>query len=873
MTKNRHELPRKKPTRPAKEEIAEDLPVLEPVDELPTLEPVADDLPTLEPIAEDLPTLEAVVDDGPIRVEVAAGDGRTFDTVFTVTVPAMDKQAVLAALSGPLQRHFAAQQRQLRHQRVLVQFAGEGVVGSAAKEAIGKLLALHRPLLGVVDRGFGQETVAQGQLPEVQVAVQTNGATTVATIATGSLEPVDLPIAFAAPWSSLLAGTSGKKLKLVVQGSGKPDSTLRAEWAAAAKAAGASAFAIGERVYFDLDLQRRVQGTVQDGVLNLLVDPADLDATTDEALSMVLPEHGAACRGAVVRIATTRPADGPRDRCVAFAREHGARRIEVVVDGTPRIVWPGLLEVGKGAEVVVRVLPNGRSRDAVLATLVQEAAGLQATTKGKPVLVDWPRDFVVDAAALTALRTAASVMAARSVAFALGGEQREPFLPEPVACSVDGERLLLRLDSEAGKAAELQRAFDRAAAPLLGSWRGRSLRVQIAGSAVVSRTLLRTICSAIEAAGVMQLEVEEAGVVDVLLPAMLTFANQARPEGGEAISVGAVPGKRDAAQVQLALQRELDARNLPAGGSFVVGASSASDAVLAALQARGAARLVLDGPEPVQVHPPLFAAPQKKVQTIRLELQPGSDPAMTRRQLARELPAVLAGLSGLSTATVQVAWPGVDPAAPELASLVAALVDKKAKKVVLEQGKDKPLTLHPAPVPKVAPADAAAPAEAVAASAGALAPATPPVAVPASRAAVPAAAAVPANHAPLPATAAHLTVLGRRDEAVPPMVLLGVAVGSDPAHLAAVEAELQAHLPRFRGRSVLLVPRQNGQDVPVRKPDALVDMLRRVVPTGAAATLVFRGPDAQGRPHFQVLHSNLRALPVGGVFADPRAPR
>ena len=39
----------------------------------------------------------------------------------------------------------------------------------------------------------------------------------------------------------------------------------------------------------------------------------------------------------------------------------------------------------------------------------------------------------------------------------------------------------------------------------------------------------------------------------------------------------------------------------------------------------------------------------------------------------------------------------------------------------------------------------------------------------------------------------------------------------------------------------------------------------------AAATLVFGGPDALGGPHFQVLHSNLRALPVGGTFGDPRA--
>ena len=105
------------------------------------------------------------------------------------------------------------------------------------------------------------------------------------------------------------------------------------------------------------------------------------------------------------------------------------------------------------------------------------------------------------------------------------------------------------------------------------------------------------------------------------------------------------------------------------------------------------------------------------------------------------------------------------------------------------------------------------------------------------------------------------------------MVLLGVADGDDAGHLQAVSAELQAHLPRLRGRAVLLIPQAGGADVPVRKPTPLVQLLGQVVPTGAAATLVFRGPDAQGRPHFQVLHSTLRALPVGAVFGDPRAAR
>ncbi len=118
-----------------------------------------------------------------------------------------------------------------------------------------------------------------------------------------------------------------------------------------------------------------------------------------------------------------------------------------------------------------------------------------------------------------------------------------------------------------------------------------------------------------------------------------------------------------------------------------------------------------------------------------------------------------------------------------------------------------------------------------------------------------------------------MTMLGRQDEGIPPLVIVGVAAGDDDAHLAAVEAELQAHLPRFRGRAVLLVQQAGGVDAPVRRSTPLAVMLARVVPSSAAATLVFRGPDAQGRPHFQVLHSTLRAFPTGATFGDPRAAK
>ena len=103
------------------------------------------------------------------------------------------------------------------------------------------------------------------------------------------------------------------------------------------------------------------------------------------------------------------------------------------------------------------------------------------------------------------------------------------------------------------------------------------------------------------------------------------------------------------------------------------------------------------------------------------------------------------------------------------------------------------------------------------------------------------------------------------------MVVLGVAAGDDEAHLSALVGELEQHIARFTGRAVLLVPRRDGADVPVRRATPLVELLAQAFPQAAAATLVFRGPDDQGRDHFEVLHSNVAELPVGVAFADPRA--
>jgi hypothetical protein len=846
MTKNRHELPRKKPGRNAKDEIAEDL---------PTLEPVADDLPTLPLADDDLPTLEAIepepeVASGPVQVAIQAGGEANFDQVVAITVAAMDKKLVPDAVRPVLQRQLAKGGAALRHRRVLVRFAGDAMVGTAAKDLVAELLKPHVPLLAVVRRGFGDETVCTGTMPEVKVAISDAAGGLKIEVTTGELDPIDLPLALASHLPTVHQRAHGKKVVFSFTGKGKPDSGLRAELAKSLQAAGCVRAAIGERVLFDRELLDRVQCTLAGDTLTIAVTPADDEATTIDALSQVLPGQAGLVQGRVVALRFARPAASACDFCVEFGKKHGAERIELHGAADAEVLWPKLVTAVAGAEVTLRLVASGRSRAAVLATFRREVGDHVATTKGKPVLVDWPQGFAVDGEVETVLREAAGRLGAKALALSVGGEQREPFWPEPVRCAQDGDRYSVQLDSEAGKAAELQRAIDRRLPAVKAGFRGKAVRVQLVGAAAVSRTLLRALCQAIEAAGAMRLEVDEGGQVDVLLPPLLAIAKSA----GDTFRITAMVDGRDATQQQKALARELEAAALPATAQVVIGPSVVAEALASAVLQKGVARLVLDGQAPVQLHPPLFGVCERKGTAVKLVVNAGADAAMVQRQFERERQGMLHGLGTLAGATVTLRWTNGEPASPTVQAVCEAIVGKKPSKVLLDPGHGEPLLLHPVAAAKPAPLPAAAPVLA-APSAAPGAPAVPPV-------------------TPLATGGGSLlTLLGRRDESVPPLVVLGVAAGNDPAHLAAVEAELQAHLPRFRGRSVLLVPRAGQLDVPVRKPDALVALLSRVVPTTAAATLVFRGPDAQGRPHFQVLQSTLRALPVGATFGDPRQLR
>lgn len=841
MTSRRHGLPKKRPTSNKQQDIAEDLPTLEPMDDLPTLEPVAEDLPTLEPVE--------AAESGPVRTSGAAAEEPNFDFALTLEVAAMDKAAVVDAIRAPLtklaERHAAA----LRFRRIVVRFTGEAMVGSAAKEVVAGILKPHKPARVVVRRGFGDEQVLEATPPTLAVATAVQGNETRITVDTKGLDAADLAALLPPAVQELAAKAKGGRFVVVFQGDARPDAALRERIAAGFQAAGARSAAIGARVLFDRDLTDRVQVQTTGTGVTVQIAPAAEALLTREALQMVLPTAADALVGKAVRVVFTAPVgDGERALAIELVKAHGPARIAVAeAGGAEVVVHPPLLAVTAGAEVLVRVQPNGRDPAAVLAAFRSEwPMAAKALPPSAPLCVDWPAGTRLDAAVETLV---AEIGAGRRVACTVAGEQREPFVPAPVAIEGGSGSCVVKLDTDAGKPAELVRALERRIPAAAAQLRGATAVVQFAGAAAPSRTLQKALVTALERAGCRRIEAQSGSVSDVWSPALLTVT-----VASNGVRVGVEAGGRSPAQIELALRRELETHDVVKGANCTVLANPAAEAVAAALVVRGAARVLLDGPTPVVVHPALFAPGERTGTELRLRAAPTGDAAMVRAQVQRELPRLCG--EGQSFGRVTVVWPGAgDPPSGPLADVVAQLVARGAGEVHLDSGDGRPFQVHPpVPVLELAPEPEVAPAG------GSAALASPAPAAPAASVARTAAG-----------TAAGLVrILARRDEAVPPLLLLGIDANDDAAHIAAVRAALEPHLARLRGRAVLLVAQRGGVDLPVRKSDGFTQQIGALVAGSAAATLWFRGPDAQGRPHFQVVQSTLRALPVGGTFGDPR---
>jgi len=850
----RRGLPKKKPITSQQQDIEDDLPVLEAADDL-------EELPLLEPM-DDAAAPANAEPVGPVRVTLEAASEPGIDQVLAVEVAAMDKKDVPAAVQGPLAAAVAKHAPALRFRRVLVRFLGEAMIGSAMKEQVATQLRDAKPHRVVLRRGFGDETVLELPVPTLPMDLQADGETTKVSLITTGLEPADLAALLPARLQELAATAKGRRFTLLCQGGAKLDAALRDLAATTLAAAGANRVAAGERVLFDRELRDRVQWQERGGELVVTIDPASDELVTQEALQQRLPELAASIAGRIVRLEAKAPLGAAeRQLCLQLLTPAAPQHLSLQ-HGTaaPEVLWPPVLQCERGAEVRLLVQPHGRERAAVLAAIAAELPAHSAMLAGATVVVDWPAGFALDAE-VDALLAKVFAGAARG-ACTVAGDLREPFHPLPLRASGDATQRRIELDTDAGKPPELVRAVERRLPAIAATLRGSAVRLVLQGAAAPSRTLLRTLVAAIETAGCTRLEVEARGAdgkpsLDVLLPPLLTIS-----QDQSGVRLAAVAGGRDAAQIGLALARELDAAALAKGCHCTVSTSSATAALVAALVARGAGKVLVDGPSLLQVHPPLFAAAERKGAQWSVRATPGAEEAMLTRQLEAELPALLAKAGRLQGAEAVVVWPGAgDPPAGAVADLVAKLVAQGVASVELDAGDGRPFQVHP-PVPELELVEEveAAPAATVAAAA--------PVA------AAPVAAA--ASAAAVPVGDALLRVLLRRDESVPALLVLGVEAGADAGgvdanHAAAAMAQLQQHLPRFRGRAVLLVLQHQGQDVPLRRAQPFATQLAQAVATTAAATLVFRGPDAAGRSHFQVLQSTLRALPVGAAFGDPRA--
>lgn len=732
MSKHRHGLPRKRPTSKRHEDIAEDLP-------------------------QQHAAGSGAASDGPVRVTCEPCSENGIDTMLTLEVPEMEKKAVAGAIDEPLQSAVGEHGAALRWKTVVVRFTGDALIGSAIKDLVAEKMAPGKPVKVIVRRGYGDEVVLEGEAPTLDVDTAADGNTTNVTIGTGELDSDDLPELFAPFLADIASRAAGKKLTLKFEGNARPDGALRDHIAAVLQQAEALRCVIGARVLFDRELTDRCQ--VSDGGDDLLVtiDPASDPAITGEAMETVLPDHALGFAGRVVKVQWRRPPEhGEGEHFLRIVTGFAPEHIEFRGEGLgAAVVWPPVLEIVEGKETILRVRPNGRDHSTVLAAMPGEIADLAEALKGRLVVVDWPALFVVDDDTENCLIEALGAVAPKSVCCTVAGADREPFLPAPVTLSDDGDVCVVGIDTGASKPAGLVRAVDRRLPRFAASFRGRTVRLKVAGEAPASRTLLRTMLDHVADAGPSRLEVEDHGPVDVFLPPMLEVSRSSATEARIAVDLDG----RDAEQQQLALRREFEAVGLPKAAVVTLVTSALDAALLELLIEHHADSVTTD--DGTQLYPEVLPEPEPE-------------------------PEVL----------------------PE-----------------------------PEPEP-----EAAAP---------------PPVA-----AAAPAAVAT--------ASTSAIRVLAHNDEAVPPTVLLGIDAGTEAGHLAAIAGQLAAHLPRLQRRAVMVVLQQNGQDLAVRKPDAMVDLLRRTLPNGAAATLIFRGPDAQGRPHFQVLHSSLRAMPVGATFLDPR---
>ncbi len=774
----------------------------------------AEDLPMLEPVdAEELPTLEAIDAAPPeptflVTLQCAASTEAGFDTRITLEVPDMEKKGMADAVAAPLQHAFASGKAAVRHHRVVINITGDAIIGSAVKERCGQLFDAQKARKVVLRRGYGDEVLFEREAPKANVSTKREGKRLTVAVDTGALESVDLGVALQAELVQIASQSQGMRVQFIFRGEHKADASLRTLVEQMLRDSGALAVSFGQRVLFDHEMEDRVRIEVRGETVTIRIAPADTDAETEEALAWRLSSLGDQVRGKVTRLDfAAPPSEGVRGAAVRYCTQGAPQRIEVVAGDASEIVWPSLLTVGdKAGETTLTVTPNGRSRPAMLAGFGREVRDFQPAVAGKSVVVHWPEGMVLDAELEAACKTPLVALSAARVACCVGS-QRDPLHPAPVLLTEDGGLKSLRVDTEAGKPAELQRAFDRWHKANANALRGASVRLSFLGSVAPSRTLLRTLTDSIVAQQCNRLEVDSGSSIDLVWPRLLSIAGSAK----SGLSFAADAAGRDLAATQHALERELAAVEGLAGAVVSVAEGPLCELVVAAVKKAGAASILVGG---VQVLPALLESARSK-SSLRLVATPIADAAMAQRMLLREL-AIVLGEGGAAGLDVTVVWPSVNATEGLCATLVQELIARGAATVALDDGAGRTNTVHPRVVRE------------------------------------------------------WVRLLGKKDDANPPLSMFGVILDDVEGAQDQVKAALSAQSNLLAGRRVLLIGLQGGDEVPFVGASPVVKAARAVVDAQALATLCYRGKDALGRGCFGVAKSTLEGLAFGQNFNDPR---
>ncbi len=783
-------------------------------DELPMLEPIDDGmeaLPSLEPL-ESLES-EPVF---PVKVACASSDEAGFDTAIAIEVPDLDKKLMVEAVAAPLQYSLANGKANVRHHRVLVRFAGDAIIGSAVKERCGQILDVAKARKVVVRRGYGDEVLFERDAPRATVAVRRDGLTTSVEVDTGELESDDLSMALQGDLVQLTKEVKGQKVQFTFRGGAKPGQDLRNLIAQMTRDAGALRAALGQRVLFDRELEDRVKLEAKGDVATVHVTPSAVDAETEESLAMKLSALGDQLRGKVVRVSfALAPSEGVRSSTLRYCTAGAPQRVEILRGSGVEVVWPSLLTVeDRGAETVLQVVQNGRDRAAMLAVFTAECRDYAPVIANKKVLVAWPLGMVVDEAIESACLQPLVAQGATAVASLVAGE-REVFHPAAVSASADGATQVVCVNTESGKPAELQRAFERWLRRHGPSLHNATARLSFQGEVPPSRSLVRALVEQLTKAQPSRLELADGSRRDVVLPLLLNVAGDA--QSGWCLRME--PAGRDDAQVQQAIVRELANLTDLGGAAVTVLPSALQDALIHELVKLAVGSVVVGGANPVQVYPGLLM-PLRQKGGLGLLAQPTGDAALSVRMIERELPLIEKRDGPIAGQIVEVAWAGAGAATEPFATLLRALIARGAKQVFLRDGQDhssgRRTQVHPEIVPE------------------------------------------------------FVTVLGRKDDAVPPLLMLGIGLDDAAGHEERLLQALEGRSELLVGRRVLLVGRREGVDVPFVGDGKLVLSVRDRIAAAAAATLVFAGKDRSGRSYFTVAQSTIAGLAVGASFADPR---